>query len=109
MPSLLRSLRPEQWTKNLIVFAALLFGRKLLDPEAVALSVAAFAIFCVLSGVVYLVNDLFDREADRQHPDQALPAHRCRRPVARSGSGLGAGTRRAVPSAPPFGSVRHSA
>jgi 4-hydroxybenzoate polyprenyltransferase len=68
VPSLVRSLRPEQWTKNLIVFAALLFGRKLLDPAAVALSVAAFAIFCALSGVVYLVNDLFDREADRQHP-----------------------------------------
>ncbi len=68
MPSLLRSLRPEQWTKNLIVFAALLFGRRLLDPEAVLRSVAAFAIFCALSGVVYLVNDLFDREADRQHP-----------------------------------------
>ncbi len=68
MPSLVRSLRPEQWTKNLIVFAALLFGQKLLYPTAVARSVAAFAIFCVLSGVVYLVNDLFDQEADRLHP-----------------------------------------
>ncbi len=76
MPSLLRSLRPEQWTKNLIVFAALLFGRRLLDPEAVARSGATFAVFCALSGVVYLVNDLFDREADRQHPTKRF------RPIA---------------------------
>ena len=66
--SLLASLRPEQWTKNLIVFAALIFAQRLLDLEAVGLSTAAFAIFCVLSGVVYLVNDLLDQDADRQHP-----------------------------------------
>ncbi|HUU97641.1 MAG TPA: decaprenyl-phosphate phosphoribosyltransferase, partial [Phycisphaerae bacterium] len=76
MPSLVRSLRPEQWTKNLIVFAALLFGQKLLQPDAVGRSVAAFAIFCALSGVVYLVNDLFDQDADRQHPTKRL------RPIA---------------------------
>jgi 4-hydroxybenzoate polyprenyltransferase len=66
--SLLASLRPEQWTKNLIVFAALIFARRLLDLEALGLTAAAFAIFCVLSGVVYLVNDLVDQEADRRHP-----------------------------------------
>lgn len=66
--SLLASLRPEQWTKNLIVFAALIFARKLLDPGALGLSLAAFAIFCALSGAVYLINDLMDREADRRHP-----------------------------------------
>ena len=76
MPSLVRTLRPEQWTKNLIVFAALLFGQKLLDVEAVARTVAAFAVFCVLSGVVYLVNDLFDQEADRLHPTKRF------RPIA---------------------------
>jgi len=73
---LLISLRPEQWTKNLVVFAALLFGRQLFDPHAVALAVAAFAIFCGLSGVVYLINDVMDREADRRHPVKA------RRPIA---------------------------
>jgi 4-hydroxybenzoate polyprenyltransferase len=66
--SLVRSLRPSQWTKNLIVFAALLFARRLTDPSAVVLSVAAFAVFCALSGVVYLINDIVDRDADRQHP-----------------------------------------
>ena len=66
--SLFLSLRPSQWTKNLIVFAGLIFGQRLLEPRAVAQSCAAFAIFCALSGVVYLVNDVADREADRRHP-----------------------------------------
>lgn len=68
LPGLLRSMRPEQWTKNLIVFAALIFGHRLFDPAAVGLSLAAFLIFCALSGVVYLVNDVGDRRADRLHP-----------------------------------------
>ena len=66
--SLIVSLRPDQWTKNLIVFAALIFAVKLLDPAALALASAAFLIFCALSGAVYLINDVSDREADRQHP-----------------------------------------
>jgi 4-hydroxybenzoate polyprenyltransferase len=82
--NLIISLRPDQWTKNLIVFAALIFAVKLLDPAALALASAAFLIFCVLSGCVYLINDVSDREADRQHPLKRL------RPIA-SGA-LGAGT-----------------
>lgn len=70
------SLRPEQWTKNLIVFAALIFGQRLFDPAAVGRSLAAFFIFCALSGVVYLLNDVSDREADRLHPLKRL------RPIA---------------------------
>jgi len=73
---LLRSLRPAQWTKNLVVFAGLIFGKKLLDAAAVWDAIAAFVIFCALSGVVYLVNDLADRESDRRHPLKA------RRPIA---------------------------
>jgi 4-hydroxybenzoate polyprenyltransferase len=65
---LLVSLRPEQWTKNLVVFAGLLFGGRLADPQAVLLAVATFAIFCALSGTVYLFNDIADRHADQQHP-----------------------------------------
>lgn len=68
MANVLVSLRPDQWTKNLIVFAALIFAVKLLDPAALASASAAFLIFCALSGVVYLFNDVSDREADRQHP-----------------------------------------
>jgi 4-hydroxybenzoate polyprenyltransferase len=65
---LLTSLRPEQWTKNLIVFAGALFGGRLLDLGAMALAVGTFFIFCTLSGAVYLVNDWIDRESDRRHP-----------------------------------------
>jgi 4-hydroxybenzoate polyprenyltransferase len=81
--SLLASLRPEQWTKNLVVFAALLFGRQLFDVGAVTLSAAAFFIFCALSGVVYLINDVMDRDADRRHPIKA------RRPIASGALGVG--------------------
>jgi 4-hydroxybenzoate polyprenyltransferase len=73
VPDLLVSMRPEQWTKNLVVFAALIFGHRLFDPAAVTRSLAAFLIFCALSSVVYLINDVSDREADRIHP---LKQHR---------------------------------
>lgn len=64
----LLSLRPEQWTKNLLLFAGLLFGGRLLETDAVLLATAAFVTFCGLSGAVYLINDVSDRDADRQHP-----------------------------------------
>jgi 4-hydroxybenzoate polyprenyltransferase len=70
------SLRPSQWTKNLIIFAGLLFGPRLMEPGAVAQAIAAFGLFCVLSGVVYLLNDVMDREADGRHPIKK------RRPIA---------------------------
>ena len=66
--SLLVSLRPGQWTKNLFVFAGLVFGRKLFDPVAALHSALAFMIFCALSGAVYLLNDVADRESDARHP-----------------------------------------
>jgi 4-hydroxybenzoate polyprenyltransferase len=62
------SLRPGQWSKNLLVFAALIFAIKLFDPRALLRSIEAFIIFCALSGAVYLVNDVADRHSDRQHP-----------------------------------------
>jgi 4-hydroxybenzoate polyprenyltransferase len=74
--SLLVSLRPDQWHKNLIVFAALIFAVKLLDPAALARATAAFLIFCAVSSVVYLINDVADRDQDRQHPVKRL------RPIA---------------------------
>ena len=66
--ALLVSLRPHQWTKNLVVLAALAFSKHLFDGDAVARAAMAFATFCVLSGAVYLVNDLVDLERDRLHP-----------------------------------------
>jgi 4-hydroxybenzoate polyprenyltransferase len=65
---LLVSLRPEQWTKNLLVLAGVVFGGRLLEAPAVASAVSAFGVFCALSGAVYLFNDVADREADRNHP-----------------------------------------
>ena len=74
--SLVVSLRPGQWTKNLFVFAGLLFGKQLFEPRALAVTCAAFVVFCALSGVVYLLNDIADRDADRRHPLKS------RRPIA---------------------------
>ena len=74
--SLLVSLRPGQWTKNLVVFAGLLFSLQLFEPRAIITAVEAFVIFCALSGIVYLINDVMDRESDRRHPTKSL------RPIA---------------------------
>ena len=62
------SLRPEQWTKNLLVFAGLIFGGRLLEPSAIFVAFCTFLVFCSLSGAIYLVNDLRDREGDQRHP-----------------------------------------
>ena len=74
--SLILSLRPGQWTKNLLVFAALVFAVRIFDIPSVIRSLETFVIFCGLSGVVYLVNDVMDREGDRRHPLKSL------RPIA---------------------------
>jgi 4-hydroxybenzoate polyprenyltransferase len=74
--NLILSLRPPQWTKNLFILLPLLFGQRLMDPTAIAYALAGFAVFCVLSGVVYLINDVADRDADRGHPVKM------RRPIA---------------------------
>lgn len=73
--ALVASVRPRQWVKNLFVFAGVIFSHKLFTPDA-WLALAAFAVFCALSGVVYLLNDVADRERDRAHPVKRL------RPIA---------------------------
>jgi 4-hydroxybenzoate polyprenyltransferase len=70
------SLRPHQWTKNLVVFAAPALSKHLFEPEPARQSVLAFLIFCALSGTVYLLNDVADIERDRLHPRKRL------RPIA---------------------------
>jgi 4-hydroxybenzoate polyprenyltransferase len=62
------ALRPKQWTKNLIVFVGAVFALRLTDPSAMLAGVGAFVVFCLLSSAGYLVNDVLDVEADRQHP-----------------------------------------
>ncbi len=74
--ALFLSLRPGQWTKNLLVFAPLIFAVRLFDLRSFVEAAAAFVIFCALSGVVYLVNDIADRDTDRLHPTKRL------RPIA---------------------------
>ena len=61
-------MRPQQWIKNLFVLAALVFSGHLFDPAYALRSGAAFGLFCLLSGAVYLFNDILDLEKDRQHP-----------------------------------------
>ena len=72
LKQLFLSLRPHQWTKNLVVLAALVFSEHLYDRSSLESALSAFAVFCLLSGAVYLVNDLADLESDRQHPVKRL-------------------------------------
>ncbi len=66
--AILVSLRPHQWTKNLLVFAALALSKHLFEREAFLRALLAFGIFCGLSGTIYVVNDLTDLARDRLHP-----------------------------------------
>ena len=81
--ALLDSLRPRQWVKNLFVFAGVIFSQQLLTPR-IWPALAAFAIFCGLSGAIYLFNDVADRDKDRLHESKRL------RPVASGALPLGA-------------------
>src|SRR5262245_34704235 len=92
--NLLISLRPWQWIKNLLVFAGLLFGKRLLDPVAVGHALLAFVVFCAFSGVVYLMNDVVDRESDRSHPLKA------QRPIASGALSVSAAMTAAMVIAP---------
>lgn len=65
---LIVSLRPHQWTKNLIIFAALVFAKELGNVQHLLISIGAFADFCLLSGAVYLINDVIDYRQDSFHP-----------------------------------------
>ncbi|HVN67133.1 MAG TPA: decaprenyl-phosphate phosphoribosyltransferase [Candidatus Sulfotelmatobacter sp.] len=68
MRPLLRSLRPNQWTKNFFVFAGLVFSLKLSELPLLLTVSAAFLIFCALSSAIYLINDVNDAQSDRKHP-----------------------------------------
>jgi 4-hydroxybenzoate polyprenyltransferase len=69
LAAVLVSLRPRQWVKNLFLFGGLVFAQRLFTP-ALWTTLAAFAIFCGLSGAIYLLNDVADREKDRLHPEK---------------------------------------
>lgn len=75
LAAVVASLRPRQWVKNLFVFPGLVFAQKLFTP-LVGRAVATFVVFCALSGAVYVLNDVMDRDRDRLHPQKR------RRPIA---------------------------
>ena len=64
----IRTLRPHQWVKNVFVVAPLVFAREVFEPRLLLQSASAFAVFCLLAGAVYAMNDVADVEADRLHP-----------------------------------------
>lgn len=73
---LIVSMRPKQWTKNGFVFAGLIFSRSFFNPKLGLRSVYAFLLFSAVSGTVYIVNDVIDREKDALHPKKS------KRPIA---------------------------
>lgn len=68
--ALIKSMRPRQWTKNAFVLAAVVFDHQLSfnNPVPLLRSLVGFILFCLLSSAIYIINDLADIEADRQHP-----------------------------------------
>jgi len=83
--ALIETMRPRQWTKNLLLFVGLIFSQNLFHFDLLLKTLVAFALFCLLSGAVYLINDLADIESDRSHPLKSrrpLPSGRLKVPVA---------------------------
>ncbi len=83
---LIRTMRPKQWTKNvLFVFPALIFDGQLFVLDSFLRVFAAFILLCFMSSTVYIINDLVDIESDRQHPvkrNRALPSGQLSIPLA---------------------------
>ncbi len=86
LPPLLQALRPKQWTKNGLLFAGFLFtiNQPRDQVHAAIQALIGFVLFCLLSGCTYLINDLLDIEADRQHPKKR------KRPLAAGTLSVGA-------------------
>ncbi|GMR09921.1 MAG: decaprenyl-phosphate phosphoribosyltransferase [Anaerolineae bacterium] len=68
LKALIRAMRPRQWTKNVFIFAALIFDEQLTQRDPLLRTVAGFVLLCLISSAVYVLNDIADVEADRQHP-----------------------------------------
>jgi 4-hydroxybenzoate polyprenyltransferase len=77
--AILKTMRPKQWAKNIFLFVALVFDRKLTNIEAITHTIAGVFIFSLIASVVYIINDIADLEADRQHPSKR------NRPIASGG------------------------
>jgi len=83
---LIKTIRPHQWVKNLFVLAPIVFAKNVFHPDLLVRALTAVAVFCVLSGAVYTLNDIVDVEADRVHPTKRfrpIPSGRVPLNVAR--------------------------
>jgi len=70
LSALIKAMRPRQWTKNGFVFFALIFDKQLFSLGPFLRTLEGFFLFCLISSAVYLLNDISDIEADRQHPEK---------------------------------------
>jgi 4-hydroxybenzoate polyprenyltransferase len=70
LSALFKTMRPRQWTKNIFIFAALVFDKQLLHADSFLRTLAGFGLFCLISSSVYIFNDLADVDADRRHPEK---------------------------------------
>ena len=70
LKALIKAMRPRQWTKNGFIFFALIFDKQLFSLGPFLRTFAGFFLFCLISSAVYLLNDISDIEADRQHPEK---------------------------------------
>ncbi len=70
LSALIKTMRPRQWTKNVFIFAALVFDKQLFVVESFTRTLAGVILFCLISSCVYILNDIVDVEADRQHPEK---------------------------------------
>lgn len=87
MPALLEAMRPRQWSKNVFVFAGIVFAGRLFERRAELRVLAAFAIFCAAASAIYLANDVADKESDAHHPVKRTRAIASGRlPVAPAGA-----------------------
>jgi 4-hydroxybenzoate polyprenyltransferase len=74
--SLIKTMRPHQWIKNILIYVPVIFDRKLTDIPSLIRTTSGFIIFCLIASVVYIINDIADLEADRKHPEKR------KRPIA---------------------------
>ena len=76
--NLIKSMRPNQWTKNILfVFPAIVFSEQLFELELLGRVIVCCILLILSSGCVYIINDLTDIEADRAHPVKRLRSDRC--------------------------------
>lgn len=86
LKALIKTMRPRQWvTKNVFIFAAIVFDKQLFIVDSFLRTLAGFALFCLISSSVYIFNDIADIEADREHPkkkDRPIPSGKLPVPAA---------------------------